>query len=53
MIYATGDCHGACRRFSTKCFPEQKQMTKADMVLILGDFGGNLPSVLHLMRCIL
>lgn len=40
MIYATGDCHGDFRRFSTKCFPEQKQMTKADMVIILGDFGG-------------
>ena len=40
MIYLTGDTHGDFRRFSTRIFPEQKQMTKDDYVIILGDFGG-------------
>lgn len=39
MIYITGDCHGEYRRFNTEIFPEQKQMTKADYVIIAGDFG--------------
>jgi len=40
MIYLTGDTHGDFHRFSTKRFPEQKQMTRNDHVIILGDFGG-------------
>ncbi len=40
MIYLSGDTHGDFHRFSTKCFPEQKQMTRNDYVIILGDFGG-------------
>lgn len=40
MIYMTGDTHGDFRRFSTDNFPEQKKMTKDDIVIILGDFGG-------------
>ena len=40
MIYLTGDTHGDFRRFSTRIFPEQKQMTKNDYVIILGDFAG-------------
>ena len=39
-IYITGDCHGDYRRFSAKRFPEQKEMTKDDCVIICGDFGG-------------
>ena len=39
MIYITGDTHGNFRRFSTDIFPEQKQMTKDDYVIICGDFG--------------
>jgi predicted phosphodiesterase len=40
MIYITGDIHGDPNsRFSTKFFPEQKQMTKEDYVIICGDFG--------------
>lgn len=39
MIYATGDIHGDVRRFSTDIFPEQREMTKDDYVIILGDFG--------------
>ena len=39
MIYVTGDCHGDFRRFSTNIFPEQKEMTKDDYVIICGDFG--------------
>lgn len=40
MIYITGDTHADFTRFSTKKFPEQKQMTKDDVMIILGDFGG-------------
>ncbi|MDD7391215.1 MAG: metallophosphoesterase family protein [Lachnospiraceae bacterium] len=50
-IYITGDTHGAKRfgfysvdgfmpRFNTDSFPEQKEMTKEDFVIICGDFGG-------------
>lgn len=39
MIYITGDTHADVQRFSTMCFPEQKEMTKDDYVIICGDFG--------------
>lgn len=38
-IYITGDCHSDYRRFDTDCFPEQKEMTKNDYVIVCGDFG--------------
>ena len=40
MIYITGDCHREYRRFNTQNFPEQKEMTKKDYVIVCGDFGG-------------
>ena len=40
MIYITGDCHSDFRRFNMDIFPEQKEMTKEDYVIICGDFGG-------------
>lgn len=40
MIYITGDCHADFRKFNTEAFPEQKEMTKDDYVIICGDFGG-------------
>ena len=39
MIFCCGDIHGDPRRFSTEAFPEQKEMTRDDYVIILGDFG--------------
>lgn len=40
MIYVTGDTHGDwITRLKTDSFPEQKEMTKDDYVIILGDFG--------------
>lgn len=50
-IYVTGDTHGAdsfgahsvdgfIPRLNTKNFPDQKNMTKDDIVIICGDFGG-------------
>ena len=39
MIYLTGDCHGDYRRMSSANFPEQKEMSKEDYVIITGDFG--------------
>ncbi len=39
MIYVTGDIHGNPRCFNTESFPEQKEMTRDDFVIILGDFG--------------
>ncbi|MCR5094497.1 MAG: metallophosphoesterase [Lachnospiraceae bacterium] len=39
MIYVTGDIHGDLKRFSKKWFPEQKEMSRDDYMIILGDFG--------------
>ena len=39
MIYITGDCHGDWTRFSMENFPEQKEMTRDDFVIVCGDFG--------------
>jgi hypothetical protein len=40
-IYVTGDIHGSLdiEKLNTKMFPEQKNLTKNDYVIILGDFG--------------
>ena len=40
MIYVTGDTHGNFRRFQPEYFPEQAGVTKNDVVIIAGDFGG-------------
>ena len=40
MIFVTGDCHREFSRFNRRNFPEQKEMTKDDYVIICGDFGG-------------
>lgn len=42
MIYITGDTHIPIdiKKLNTHNFPEQKQMTKNDYVIISGDFGG-------------
>lgn len=39
MIYCTGDTHGDWTRFSADIFPEQKEMSRDDFVIICGDFG--------------
>ena len=39
MIFITGDTHADVERFNTEIFPEQKEMTKDDYVIVLGDFG--------------
>lgn len=40
MLYITGDTHADwMRRLNQESFPEQKEMTKDDYVIILGDFG--------------
>ena len=40
MVYATGDTHGDwINRLKSDLFPEQKEMTKDDYVIICGDFG--------------
>lgn len=38
-IFITGDIHADPTRFSTEIFPEQKEMTRDDVVIICGDFG--------------
>lgn len=38
-VWVTGDIHGNPQRFSSDVFPEQKEMSKDDYVIILGDFG--------------
>lgn len=42
MIYITGDTHIPVdiQKLSSKRFPQQKDMTKNDYVIICGDFGG-------------
>jgi len=39
MVYLTGDTHSNPSRFSSNHFPEGKELTKDDFVIILGDFG--------------
>lgn len=42
MIYITGDVHGSVsinKRLNRKNFPQQKELTKNDYVIIVGDFG--------------
>ncbi|WP_018884782.1 metallophosphoesterase [Paenibacillus massiliensis] len=42
MIYITGDIHGTIsvgQRFNTRNFPEQKELSKHDYVIVTGDFG--------------
>lgn len=40
MIYITGDIHTEwMKRLRLESFPEQRELTKQDFVLILGDFG--------------
>lgn len=39
MIYITGDCHGTFHKLKSREFPEQREMTKSDIVIICGDFG--------------
>lgn len=39
MIYITGDCHADWTKFSSNAFPEQKEMTRDDIVIVCGDFG--------------
>ena len=39
MIYVTGDIHGDPVRLSEEILEEQKDMTKEDYVIVLGDFG--------------
>ncbi len=40
IIFITGDCPGNFEQFYPSFFPEQKEMTKEDYVIICGDFGG-------------
>ena len=39
MIYITGDCHANWKRFSRKRFPQQRELTRDDFVIVCGDFG--------------
>jgi len=39
MIFVTGDIHSDPRRLNVDSFYEQKEMTKDDYIIILGDFG--------------
>lgn len=39
MIFVTGDTHGDYSRFDTSIFPEQGTLTKADYMIVCGDFG--------------
>ena len=36
-IYITGDTHGDFQRFGSKYFPQQKEMSRGDYVVIAGE----------------
>lgn len=38
-IFVTGDCHAEYHKFSSKQFPESRDLTKDDYMIICGDFG--------------
>ena len=42
MIFITGDVHMPIdvSKLNSRRFPEQKQMTKEDYLIICGDYGG-------------
>jgi len=40
MVWATGDTHGKFERFNRKCFPELEALSREDIMIITGDFGG-------------
>ena len=40
-IFITGDTHADFRRFSSEVFPEQKEMTKDDHVIVCGHHHDN------------
>ena len=37
-IYITGGTHGDFQRFGSKYFPQQKEMSRGDYVVIAGDY---------------
>lgn len=39
MVYITGDCHTDWTKFGMKEFPEQKEMSRDDYIIVCGDFG--------------
>ena len=39
MVFVTGDCHADFHKFTTDHFPEQKNLTRDDIVIVCGDFG--------------
>lgn len=39
MVYITADCHADWTRFGMKEFPDQKDMTRDDFIIVCGDFG--------------
>ena len=40
MVFITGDCHADFKKFNMENFPQQREMSRDDVVLICGDFGG-------------
>lgn len=39
MVFVTGDCHGEIDRFLPEQFPQIKELTRSDSIIIAGDFG--------------
>ena len=43
MIYVTGDLHGTAERgrnrLSARCWPQGRDLTRGDVVIVAGDFG--------------
>ena len=39
IVFITGDCHADWTRFGMKEFPDQKDLTRDDFIIVCGDFG--------------
>lgn len=52
-VFITGDTHRDFSRFDKYYFPIQKELTKEDIVIILGDFGGVWDRKLNKEECFL
>ena len=39
-LFVTGDTHGGFQRFTTRNFPQLKEMNRDDYMIIAGDHGG-------------
>lgn len=49
LVFVTGDTHACFNKFSTKRFPEQRQLTREDFVIVCGDFGKTIEPAIFIL----